>query len=124
MLSYLVETQEQEFKESVESPLEDERILIDGLRLTLTDMYPRGENTDYLFFDYGGMSIGNLFDGIFGREIVKDADMFPNRTYIVVSTFTSYAMKDAKEDFGKDLPNVFLSIGDFVTFYKRLNQLA
>lgn len=70
------------------------------------------------------MSIGNSLMESLCREIVKDADMFPNRTYIVVSTFTSYAMKDAKEDFGKDLPNVFLSIGDFVTFYKRLNQLA
>ena len=124
MLSALVDTQEQEFKECVESPLEDRGILIDGLRLTLTDMYPRGEKYDYLFFDYGGMSLGNSLMESFCREIVRDADMYPNRTYIVVSTFTSYAMKDAQEDFGKDLPNVFLSISDFVAFHKRLNQLV
>ena len=112
----MVDTQEQEFKECVESPLEDRGILIDGLRLTLTDMYPRGEKYDYLFFDYGGMSLGNSLMESFCREIVRDADMYPNRTYIVVSTFTSYAMKDAKDDFGKDLPNVFLSISDFVSF--------
>lgn len=124
MLSALVDTQEQEFKESVESPLEDRGILIDGLRLVLTDMYPRGEKYDYLFFDYGGMSLGNSLMESFCREIVRDADRYPNRTYIVVSTFTSYAMKDAKEEFGTDLPNIFLSISDFVAFHKRLNKLS
>lgn len=124
MLSALVDTQEQEFKESVESPLEDRGILIDGLRLVLTDMYPSGEKYDYLFFDYGGMSLGNSLMESFCREIVRDADRYPNRTYIVVSTFTSYAMKDAKEEFGTDLSNIFLSINDFVAFHKRLNKLS
>lgn len=124
MLSALVDTQEQEFKECVESPLEDRGILIDGLRLTLTDMYPRGEMYDYLFFDYGGMSLGNSLMESLCREILRDADKYPNRTYIVVSTFTSYAMKDAKEELGADLPNVFLSIDDFVVFHKRLNNLV
>jgi hypothetical protein len=123
MLSALVDTQEQEFKECVESPLEDKGILIDGLRLNLTDMYPRNEMYDYLFFDYGGISMGNSLMESFCREIIRDADRYPNRTYIVVSTFTSYAMKDAKDEFGTNLQNVFLSINDFVSFHKEMNQL-
>jgi hypothetical protein len=119
MFSMLVDTPEQEFKECVESPLENRGILVDGLRLSLTDMYPRNERYDYLFFDYGGMSIGNSLMESLCREIVRDADRYPNKTYIVVSTFTGYAMKDAKDEFGTNLPNIFLSIDEFATFHRK-----
>lgn len=122
MLSCLCQTQEEEFRQCVESPLEDRGILIDGLRVTLTDCYPVGENFDYMFFDYGGMSLGNSMMESLCRNITSEAEKYPNRTFVVVSTFSSYAMRDAKNEFGSELPNIFLSLDEFVNNFKKYND--
>lgn len=122
MLSCLCQTQEQEFRECVESPLEDMGILVDGLRLRLFDYYPTGESFDYMFFDYGGMSLGNSLMESLCRHITNEAEKYPSRSFIIVSTFTQYAMRDAINEFGRELPNVFLSLSDFVENYKRYGK--
>lgn len=72
------------------------------------------ENFDILFFDWGGMSLGNSLMEHFCRHIYKQAQDNPSRFYIMVSTFTKYAMKEAIEEFGEGKPfNIFLSIDDF-----------
>lgn len=122
MLSCVSQTQEEEFRQCVESPLEDKGILVDGLRLSLTDCYPVGENFDYMFFDYGGMSLGNSMMESLCRHITREAEKYPARTFIIVSTFTSYAMRDAKDEFGSELPNIFLSLDEFAADFKRFND--
>jgi hypothetical protein len=73
---------------------------------------------DILFFDYGGMSIGNSLLESFSREFVNEAADNPNKYYVVVSTFTEYAVKDALESFNGETPhNVYLGIPDFVKNY-------
>lgn len=69
------------------------------------------EQFDILFFDWGGMSLGNSLIGHFCRYIIKHANDHSSRFYIMVSNFTKEAMKDALESFSKDKPlNVFLTI--------------
>lgn len=122
MLSMLVDTQEQEFKVSVESPLEDKGILINGLFLRLLDTYPQGENFDFMFFDWGGMSVGNSLMESLCRHIVREAELYPNRCFIVVSTFTKYAMQDALSEFGKEMPNIFINLTDFANYYLSIGK--
>ena len=74
------------------------------------------EYFDVLFFDWGGMSLGNSLLEYFCRYIIKHAEDNPNRVYVMVSNFTSYAMVDAiealKDDNGKVPFNIYLSIED------------
>jgi len=70
---------------------------------------------DILLFDYGGMMIGNDLMSHFCKYILREANECPNRIYIMVSTFTTEAMREAQTDFqnaneGKLPFNVFLSI--------------
>lgn len=70
-------------------------------------------NCDILFFDWGGMSLGNSCMQSFCRQILEYAENFPNRFYVMVSMFTKEAMKEAIVEFGKDKPyNIFLSVED------------
>ncbi|KKN82743.1 hypothetical protein LCGC14_0305670 [marine sediment metagenome] len=71
------------------------------------------ENFDILFFDWGGMSMGNSCLQHFCRYIIKHAEDNPSRVYVMVSTMTSYAMADALDfmnDCGEKPCNVYLSI--------------
>jgi hypothetical protein len=120
MLSFMVESIDQEFKEKIESPFETENILINGLNTRLMTSYPTNEKYDFLFFDYGGMSMGNSLMESFIRDIINDAEKYPNRCFVMTSMFTSYAMKDAIIDIGTNVPNIFLSMNSFISYYKKV----
>jgi hypothetical protein len=86
-----------------------------------TDTPPFGEmRYDILLFDWGGASIGNSLMGSFCEDILNEALEKPSRLYIMVSSFTAEAMKEAYESFKEangELPaNVFLSIYDACKF--------
>ena len=69
------------------------------------------EAFDILFFDWGGMSLGNSLMEHFCRHILKHAEDHPNRFYVMVSSFTSEAMNDAIKEMGDEKPfNVHLSV--------------
>lgn len=69
---------------------------------------------DVLFFDWGGMSIGNSMLEKFCEYIVNQAEEKPNRIYIMTSLFTRDAMKDVLSRYEENsIPkNVFLEIND------------
>ncbi len=78
------------------------------------------EKFDVLFFDWGGMSLGNSCMEHFCRYIYKHAEEHSSRFYVMVSSFTAEAMKDAIKEFGKDKPfNIFLNIEDFSIWLKK-----
>jgi hypothetical protein len=78
---------------------------------------------DVLFFDWGGMSLGNSLLESFCREIYNQAENQQNRFFVMVSSFTEEAMKDAVEEFGKERPfNLFLSVDDFGSWLKKYEQ--
>jgi len=82
-----------------------------------------GERFDVLFFDWGGMSVGNNMLDHYCRRILQHAKDHPGRVYVMVSAMTSYAMRDALETFGSDRPaNLFLEIDEALSFLKQLNQ--
>lgn len=77
------------------------------------------EKFDVLFFDWGGMSLGNSLINNFCSYIYKHAENNPNRFYIMVSSFTKAAMEDAIIEFGDKKPfNLFLSVDDFGEWLK------
>ena len=78
------------------------------------------ENFDVLFFDWGGMSLGNSLMEHFCRYIYKHAEDNPNRFYVMVSAFTTEAMEDAIKELGDNKPfNIFLCIDDFSLWLKK-----
>jgi len=79
------------------------------------------DSFDILFFDWGGMSMGNSLLEHFCDYILKHAEENPSRIYIMNSTFTAYAMRDAKEEYGdefKEIPNVFLNFVQATPYIK------
>ena len=85
-------------------------------KLLTSDIPDFRERDDYevLFFDWGGMSLGNSMMESFCFEILKLAEDRPNTFFVMVSRMTTEAMKEAQQDLGKDSPfNVFLTIDDF-----------
>lgn len=54
---------------------------------------------DVLFFDWGGMSIGNSMLEHYCRYIIEQAQNKPDVYYVMTSFMTSLAMKDAMEYF-------------------------
>lgn len=118
ILSYAVNTQEEEFWNIVAGPLEDKDILIDGSKLEMTNRYIPNTKCDTLFFDYGGMSIGNSLLETQCRYITKDAINNPNTNYVIVSQFTKYAMLDALKEFSERPHNIFLDLNSFIEYYK------
>jgi len=90
-----------------------------------TDMPPFKErNYDILFFDWGGAMIGNNMMGHFCQNILEEALECPSKVYVMVSSFTRTAMREAQRDFqqanGELPPNVFL---DFKSAAKFLNEV-
>lgn len=84
---------------------------------TKVDIISGGRKSyDILLFDWGGASLGNSNMRHFCRYILNEAIEKPSRIYIMVSTFTADAMKEALDDFQQangELPaNVFLKISD------------
>lgn len=107
---------EEEFDDFVRAELEGS-----GLNFTnvqCVDVPPFGKmNYDILFFDYGGMSFGNNLIHSFCKQIIKEAEDYPNRMFVMVSCFTKYAMEDAMDELG-ERHNIFLSIDEFVEYFK------
>ncbi len=78
-----------------------------------------GEYFDILFFDWGGMSTGNSMLEHFCRHILEHAENHPDRIYIMNSSFTAEAMKDAKNEMaGGHSANVFLDLEKAVPLLK------
>lgn len=68
---------------------------------------------DILFFDWGGMSMGNSLLESFCRELFKRAELYPGRIFIMTSSFTAYAMEDAifhMGDSGVRPNNIYLDV--------------
>ena len=94
------------------------------LEITATDRPPFERKFDVLFFDWGGMSMGNSMLHSFCEEIVKHAENHPSSLYIMTSSFTEEAMKDMIDDLPKEgkPANVFLCIKDAVPLLKAWNK--
>lgn len=122
LFSAMTDTIDKEFKEVVETPLESHNLLVNGLNTKLMLSYPSSEKYDFLFFDYGGMSIGNSLMESFIRDILRDSERYPNRYFIMVSKITSYAMRDAMETLGEYRHNIFLDLNSFIGYYKGLSM--
>jgi len=74
-------------------------------------------NFDVLFFDWGGMSIGNSFIEKYSRYILRHAKEHPSKFYVMTSRFTQNAMKDAIASFGSEKPaNILLEIKDLIPY--------
>lgn len=74
---------------------------------------------DVLFFDYGGMSLGNSMLQWFCNFFIDLANEHPNIFFVMTSRFTAAAMKDALELFGDNKPvNVLLSIDNLIPYLK------
>ena len=104
--------------------LEVHGIMVDKPACTIAP--PFGDDApafDVLFFDWGGMSIGNSLLEHFCRYIVEDARAKPERLYLMVSDFTARAMRDFESELTaskEELPeNVFLDCGAFAAYCKR-----
>lgn len=101
------------------------------LNITETDIPPfvggsEEKYYDILFFDYGGMSLGNSCMESFCRQIIEEARDYPNRYYIMTSSFTKDAMEDLllyyKGEMEEIPTNIFLNVESFAEFYKKLIQ--
>ncbi len=105
------EDEQSDLKIQVLNPCEEAKILLKKINCFDLPQCLFEEDYEILFFDWGGMCIGNSLMESFCREIYKHAEDHPNRFYVMVSSFTASAMKDAISEFGKDKPfNIFLSI--------------
>jgi hypothetical protein len=80
---------------------------------------PFSKRFDVLFFDWGGMSVGNDMMRHFCRDIIRCADDNPGRIFVMVSTFTEEAMEDALSTFSGNKPdNIYLNIDSAITALK------
>lgn len=76
----------------------------------MTTLPPFKEKFDVLFFDWGGMSLGNSMLDHFCKNIIECAENNPGRIFIMTSEMTKYAMMEALHEL-KDRPNnIYLSI--------------
>lgn len=75
-----------------------------------------------LFFDWGGASYGNSMLDSYCRVVLREASENPNILYVLTSTLTKYAMKDALVEFGEgNVPaNLFMNIYRFIEYYKAI----
>lgn len=77
---------------------------------------------DILFFDWGGMSLGNSMMEHYCRYILDEAENHPSKCYVMVSRMTEAAMQDAMGSMSTTLANVFLELKDFARFYKTVSS--
>lgn len=86
-----------------------------------TTLPPWDDNYDILFFDYGGMSLGNNLLEMFCNDVVEEAREHPNRIYIMVSDYTTAAMHEFEKDMGDGFPaNIFMSIKHALPYLKTM----
>ena len=84
------------------------------------DTPPFAEKYDILFFDWGGASLGNSMMESFCRKIVKESKEYPSRIFVMTSSMTKRAMKDAQDTIEYDMSNIFLDIKDAIEPIKDL----
>ncbi len=69
------------------------------------------ESFDILFFDWGGISFGNSMLQRQCDVLNSHAQEHPDRTYIMASQITGWAMRDAMNQYSeRQLPNVIINI--------------
>ncbi len=99
--------------------------LPDAEIVTVPPMIGSGNEKSYdlLFFDWGGMSMGNSMMNSFIRQIVGEAKGRPNTEYVMTSLMTEDAYRDFLEEVEDDKPfNVFGNIKEFVDNFKKYNE--
>lgn len=93
--------------------------------VTSTDIPPgEDEHFDIMFFDWGGMSMGNSMLEHFCEHWIEDARNKPDRIFIMTSIFTQYAMEDLRgysqreiEEFPK---NIFMNLESSIPYLKEI----
>ncbi len=75
---------------------------------------PFDKHFDILFFDWGGMSMGNSLLESFCREVLRLADDNPSRMFVMASFMTKDAMNDAQHREGLSPKNVYLTFEEFI----------
>jgi len=96
-------------------------------KIKTMDTPPFGETAyDILFFDWGGMMMGNSLMESFCREIIKAAKDYPSKMFIMVSTFTKQAMREALEEFSAEekLFNIYLDIDKFAEDFNKEDKCS
>lgn len=73
---------------------------------------------DILFFDWGGMCMGNSLLETFCEYILEHAEEHPSKLYVMCSTFTTRAMNEALIEMKNRPANVLLSVKEFIDFFK------
>ena len=81
---------------------------------------------DVMFFDWGGMCIGNSILESSCEHILEDAHEHPSRDYVMTSDMTEFAMKDAiKMSEGNLLgkpTNLFLTPQEYCNHKSKLKE--
>lgn len=121
---YAGKTPEDEVVEHI-AQLIDKGIHIKDYKLVEYPPFRGREQFDYLFFDWGGMSVGNSCLDSFSRYFLQDAEENPDKLYIVISDMTKDAVIDAQREFaGKELPkNVFLDMEAFIAYIEKYKTM-
>ncbi len=78
-------------------------------KVELWDVPPFEERFDVLFFDWGGMSMGNSMLEHFCGYVIENAENNPGRIYIMSSSMTEYAMKEALAELEDKPNNIYLT---------------
>ncbi len=102
----------------------EDKLAKNGIELSIkaTDEPPWKKQYDILFFDWGGMSMGNDMLGHFCRWILEEADNGPGKVFIMTSQFTKEAMEDATRDLGFAPNNVYLDIEKALPILKFMSK--
>ena len=105
----------QEEKEQILKKLHKDGI---DIKIRATNVPPHAGDFDILFFDWGGMSMGNDLMSSFCREWIKMAQENPSKIFVMASDFTKYAMKDALEYIENEHEkpcNIYLAVESAIT---------
>ena len=117
-------TAEEEMQETLDSLKNIDGISFEEVELTEAPPFKGDKYFDYLFFDYGGMSIGNSMLEHFSRYFMQDAVDNPSKLFCVISQFTKDAVVDAERQLGKEKPqNVFYDIDEFIAHAKKFHEI-
>lgn len=98
-----------------------------GIKIDIIDYErPPKKDDDYdiMFFDWGGMSIGNSILEHFCEHWIEEARNKPNRLYVMTSHFTQVAMEDLREYSQREIEefpkNIFMCVEDAIPYIKVL----
>lgn len=109
-------------KEEVEGivlELQSQGYDIESTDIIPTNTPPFDEKFDVLFFDWGGMSLGNSMIDHFCNHIIKLANDNPSRCFVMTSLQTMEAMTEAIREFGETPPNIFYYFYLFSQYFEK-----